>query len=61
MRRAEESMQSVDKALDVALIVMQNGGSTASADKIFTTPLAIALGLGVGFTIVQLFRREEAL
>ena len=49
-------MQPVDKALDVALIVMQNGGSTASADKIFTTSPAIALGLGVGLTIVQLFR-----
>jgi hypothetical protein len=28
-------MQSVEWALDVALIVMQNGGSTAMADRTF--------------------------
>jgi hypothetical protein len=30
-------MQPVERALDVALIVMQNGGSTVMADRTFTT------------------------
>lgn len=32
---------------------------TANIGKVFTTSLAIALGLGAGMAIVRLFRREE--
>jgi len=32
---------------------------TASASKVFTTSLAIALGLAAGLAIVQFVRREE--
>jgi uncharacterized membrane protein YjjP (DUF1212 family) len=32
-------MQAVERALDVALIVMQNGGSTVMADRTFTNTL----------------------
>jgi hypothetical protein len=33
---------------------------SANLAKVFTTSLAIALGLGAGLAIVWLFRREEA-
>ena len=33
---------------------------SANLGKVFTTSLAIALGLGAGMTIVRLFRQEEA-
>jgi hypothetical protein len=39
-----------------------NGASvmlSANMGKVFTTSLAIALGLGAGMAIVRLFRREE--
>jgi len=33
---------------------------SANLGKVFTTSLAIAVGLGAGMAIVRLFRREEA-
>ncbi len=33
---------------------------TANLGNVFTTSLAIALGLGAGLVVVRLFRREEA-
>jgi uncharacterized membrane protein YjjP (DUF1212 family) len=37
--RKERAMQPVERALDVALIVMQNGGSTVMADRTFQNVL----------------------
>ncbi|HEX2979670.1 MAG TPA: threonine/serine exporter family protein [Anaerolineaceae bacterium] len=42
------------EALSGASVVL-----TANTGKVFTTSLAIALGLGAGFAIVRLFRRDD--
>jgi uncharacterized membrane protein YjjP (DUF1212 family) len=40
LSKKRETMQPVEMALEAALIVMQNGGSTAAADRSFTNVLA---------------------
>lgn len=62
----EETIYQVEKALDIALIVIQNGGSTISAERTFRNALkgvdsiSINVAWRLDFVLVNIFRGDKS-